>query len=304
MAAMTDEPRARVPVIRRVRRHLRIGVGGLMLVILLIALWLGDRVHRARMQRLAVAAVKAAGGHVCYTDEFALGPVNIPQGNAMWQPSWGKLTPGKGPWAPDWLRRRIGDEYFREIAHVGTFVDIRKGLATAPNGDNPPIDTALLALRGQAGVRTLQLGGDTISDRGMAAVASLTGLQEFFLWWGGGITDAGVAHLGRLPHLKLVDITLAPLTDAAVGHLADLPALESLSLQGQKFTDRSLKHLTRARRLKSLMLRMKESEIGDAGLRHLEGLKALEQLTLENTPISPTARERLLKAIPNLKMSP
>ena len=54
-----DRPRVDVPIpTPRPRRlpRLRIGVGGLMLVILVVGLWLGDRVGRARQQRLAMAS--------------------------------------------------------------------------------------------------------------------------------------------------------------------------------------------------------------------------------------------------------
>ncbi len=93
----------------------RIRVSGLMLAILVFGLWLGYRVNLARDQRLAVAAVHADRGWVHYADEFAMGPVKVPPGNTIWKPSWGALTPGKGPMAPDWLRRVIGDEGLRHL---------------------------------------------------------------------------------------------------------------------------------------------------------------------------------------------
>lgn len=301
---MTDEQRPPEPKPVRPRPRLRIGIGGLMLLILGFGAWLGDRVNRARDQRLAVVALKSVGGFVRYADEFGPGPVQVAAGDSMWKPAWGTLAPGRGTWAPDWLRDRLGDEYFREVAHVSTFVDIQKGSAHAPGLGKPPIDDALAAIRGQSGVRTLQLGGATVTDRGLAAVADLTNLEEFFLWWGTGITDAGVAHLARLPRLRLVDIGLASVTDESLVHLAELPALANLSLQGRKFSDRGLEGLRKAWRLESLLLRMGESGITDAGLRHLEGLSNLKHLALENTTISREARERLRKALPALQISP
>ena len=50
----------------------RISVGGLMLVILVIGLWLGYRANLARDQKRAVAAVMADRGWVHYADEFAM----------------------------------------------------------------------------------------------------------------------------------------------------------------------------------------------------------------------------------------
>ncbi len=285
-------------------RRLRIGLGGLMLAILVLGLWLGYRVNKAREQLRALAAVKAAGGWVRYADEFVMGTVNVGQGNALWKPSWGTLTPSKGPAVPERLRRWIGDEYFREIVHVSTFVDIQKGSATAPGLNHPPLDGMLRSLKSQKGIRTLQLGGDTVTEEGLASIAGLTELRELLIWWGGGVTDAGIARIGRLPRLQQVDISLSSLTDEGVGHLADLPALEELSLQGKEFTDASLAHLARAKRLKGLVLRSDRMEITDAGLDHLAGLKDLRQLGLEGARLTAEGKAKLIEAIPGLKISP
>lgn len=280
----------------------RIRVSGLMLAILALGLWMGYRANLARDQRLAVAAVTADGGWVHYADEFAMGPIKVPPGNAIWKPSWGALTPGKGPMAPAWLRRAIGDEYFRQVAHVSLFVDIQKGMATAPNNLARPVDDVLEVLRTQSGIKTLHLGGDTMTDRGLESVADLTDLRELVLWWATNITDAGVAHLGRLHRLRILDISLSPLTDEGVRSLAALPELEELGLEG-KFTDKSLLYLSRASHLKALRLSGGECAFSDEGLEHLEGLKDLQRLSLQNAKVSQAARERLRKAIPRLKFN-
>jgi hypothetical protein len=286
------------------RRRLRIGIGGMMLAILLFGLWLGNRVNRAREQRIAVAAIKADNGFVLYADEFNMGPVNVPVGNAIWKPSWGTLIPKKGPTKPSLFRRWLGDEYMREVVHVSLFVDIEKGSAGAPNNLPRPLDDVLASLRSQSGIKTLHLGGETITDKGLASVAELTDLRELVIWWAMAITDAGVPHLSFLPKLRMVDISLSPLTDEAVRHLSKLPALEDLHLQGKKFSDQSLLHLSRAKSLKSLYLRMDVSEISDEGLKHLEGLSNLRRLHLSKSKLSNEAKERLSKAIPGLEIVP
>jgi hypothetical protein len=113
------------------RHRLRISLRVLMLLILLLGIWLGWRVNKARAQREAVVAVRKFGGWVHFDYEFKNGPVSVPRGHAIWKPSWGTLSPGKSPSAPVWLRRMLGDEYFQEIAHVSLFVDIVKGQAHA-----------------------------------------------------------------------------------------------------------------------------------------------------------------------------
>ena len=296
-----DEPRddalvaARSP---RRRPRLRIGVGGLMLVILVVGLWLGYRVHRARQQRLAVASVREFGGWVEYADGFGVGPDGMTQEAGSSPPSRGKRVPGKRMAALAWFRNWLGDEYWREIAHVNMLGNPH----SFPGPDGPSVDAALLPLHGQSGIRTVQLEGELLTDKGLATVATWTGLEVFRLWWGGGITDDGVASLAGLPRLRIVFLSVTDLTDPAIDHLADLPALEELTVEGSHFTDRSLQSLARAKRLRVLDLSSETSTITDAGLQHLEGLANLEQVSLSHATISPTARERLLQAIPGLKL--
>jgi hypothetical protein len=291
-------------MIGRLRKGLRISLRTLIIAILLLAVWLGYQVHRARDQLRAIEAIRAAGGWVRYADEFAMGPVNVPRGNRIWEPSWGTLTPGSGPRAPAWLRRAIGDEYFREIAHVSTFVDLEEGSAAEPYPGKPPVDDTLRAIENQRGIRTLQIGGATVTGKGLDSVAKLTDLRELFIWWATGIDDAAVAHIGRLPRLRVVDIHLSALTDEGVGHLAGLPELEELSLEGKKFTDASLAHLSRAKHLKSLELQSRPLEITDAGLEHLKGLKELRLLDLQKAHITESSKARLLKSNPKLRIQP
>ena len=115
-----------------------ISLRGLLLLILAIALWLGWIVNKARQQREAVAALQKFGGFVHYDWEFVDGPVKVPRGNRLWMPSWGKFTPGRKPWAPDWMRRALGDEYFQSIAHVSLYVDIKKRSRGRNLGEHGP----------------------------------------------------------------------------------------------------------------------------------------------------------------------
>jgi prepilin-type N-terminal cleavage/methylation domain-containing protein len=190
----------------------------------------------------------------------------------------------------------------RQRVAVGAVFDIEKGMATGPNNLAVRVDDLMMVLRTQSGIKTLQLGGNTMTDKSLESIADLTSLTELVLWWATEITDAGVAHLSRLRRLQLLDISLSRVTDEGVRSLAMLPELEELGLQG-KFTDKSLLYLSRAGHLKSLRLHGGECEFGDEGLRHLEGLKDLRRLVLENAKVSEAAKERLLKAIPDLELN-
>jgi hypothetical protein len=86
---MTDQAN---PASRPWRRFLRFSVRGMIVLVLVIAGWLGWLVRSARIQREAVAAIERFGGRVSYD----------------WE--WNNETsiPGRKPWAPIWLMDLIG----------------------------------------------------------------------------------------------------------------------------------------------------------------------------------------------------
>jgi hypothetical protein len=83
----------------------------MMLIVLIAAVFLGWQVNKAREQREAAEAVLRYRGWVHYDYEF----VN------------GKLTPGRSPWAPRWLRKLLGDEFFQNIRQVSLVYDESTG---------------------------------------------------------------------------------------------------------------------------------------------------------------------------------
>jgi len=253
------------------RRWIAFSIRGVLAFILVLALWLGWLVHQARQRREAVAAVKQFGGWVHYDYEFAPGPVVVPEGNNLWMTSWGKLTPGRTPWASPWLRRSLGDEYFTKIAHVSLFVDIQKGQASAaPYGKTA--EDVLAKLATQSSVRTLQIGGRHATDQGMESVGQMTGLEELIIFPAREITDDGVAHLGKLRNLRIILLSQAKLTDAGLRTLGSLPNLEEIMVDGQGFSDEGLTALRGLAHLKVLSLGGGQDRVTEVGRRKLQAL--------------------------------
>src|SRR4051794_4738222 len=94
-----------------IRRHLRVSLRVLMLVVLCSGSWIGWQVNKARRQREAVEAVKQYGGWVHYD----------------WELVNGRVAKGTKPHAPVWLRKLLGDEFFQEIAEVNLATDHSAG---------------------------------------------------------------------------------------------------------------------------------------------------------------------------------
>ena len=188
--------------------------------------------------------------------------------------------------------------------HVSNFRDIKNGQVFNPSYGKITVDAMMEAIRGQSGIRTLQIGGRTMTDKTLEAAAHLTGLEELFLWWANKITDAGIARIQHLPHLRKLSIGYSRSSDVAVDHLAHLPMLEELEIDGPGFTDRSLLALSKVSRLKALTLSSRHPHITDEGIEPLHRLAHLRQLHLPNAGISPQAWERLRQALPHLELIP
>src|SRR5262245_41378889 len=82
--------------------RVRLSVRALMALVLAIGGGLGWFVHRAQLQRDAVAAILRAGGRVSYD----------------WQWNNGRrIAKGKPRW-PGWLVDRLGPDYFADVTRV------------------------------------------------------------------------------------------------------------------------------------------------------------------------------------------
>jgi hypothetical protein len=91
--AKTNRPR---------RSWIQFNVRAALIGVAAAAVFLGLEVNWARKQTTAVAAVKAYGGFVHYDHEYVKGA----------------YVPGREPLALQWLRRAIGDDFFRTVVEV------------------------------------------------------------------------------------------------------------------------------------------------------------------------------------------
>jgi hypothetical protein len=88
-------------------------------------------------------------------------------------------------------------------------------------------------------------------------------------------TDAVLAHVGRLTHLKQLHRPGPAVTDAGITHLGQLRDLQFLSLDGTQVTD--------------------------DGLAQLKGLRALKWLKLTKTKVTALGVDKLRESLPDLR---
>lgn len=250
----------------------------LMIAVLVVGSWMGWQVNKARNQRAVASAVREYGGWVRYDWEF----VN------------GKLVEGREPQTPSWLRKRLGDEYFQEIAYVSLGFD----------GVNPrPPEPVLARLASQNGIKTLALRGLQATDLGLRNLRRVKSLEELAITSESRVSDAGIAHLANLTNLRrfrIYNINASRVTDASLELLGALPNLEELTLRGHHISDAGLASLKGLSRLKRLDVGFSKGPITDKGLVHLKGMKSLELLDVRFSRVTAEGLEQL-RGLPKLR---
>jgi len=116
----------------------------------------------------------------------------------------------------------------------------------------------------------------------------------------GSMTDADLRQVGKLTHLRGVNLWNAEVTDKGLAHLASLVELRTLILAGPGITDAGLVHLKGMPQLWELYL--VDTSVTDAGLVHLHGLKRLHFVALDRTAVTDTGVARLQKALPGISV--
>ncbi len=269
----------------------RLSVRALMILVLAIGGALGWFVHRARVQRDAVAAIERAGGKAYY--DWQVKTIPIP-------PDWGDLVPdpkGRPNW-PGWLTDRVGPDYYGTVKmvlirgeadpvmpQVGR-LDRLEELDFLPRGKTPvlgPTDVGMVHLRNLARLKHLKLG---ILTRGGAVGSKITGPSL-----------AAIAGATRLQILQLQGI---PLADADLDALRGMTDLRDLTLDGPAVTDAGLARLAGLVELRRLSL--PSTRVTAAGLAHLRGMTRLENLNLSLTRVDTLEPCRTLPALKSLDL--
>lgn len=153
--------------VRDHRRWLQFTLRGLLVLMVLVSLAIAPLAWRAERQRRAVAVILATDGAVMYADEETA--ASMP------------LVPPSPP-GPAWLRRCIGDDYFRTVVS-----------ATFGRGAT---DESLAVCRDLPSLKhiTIHLCPE-ISDAGMEHLHSMPELESVHVFFSTGVTEHGKSAL-------------------------------------------------------------------------------------------------------------
>ena len=228
------------PASRTWMRYLRFSVRTMIVLVLVIGAAMGWVVHRARVQRDAVAAIRKAGGSIWYDWQF--------KGNSH--------TPNGEPRGPRWLVEALGVDYFGYVAVV--------------SGTELFSDHELVLVESLGHLERLMLYGSSVTDAGLAHVRDLRNLE--YLWLNGTRAgDAGLAYLKRLTRLKVLSLDKTWVTDAGLANLRGLIDLESLGLADTTVTDAGLDILEVMPKLRGLSLG--GTRLHDVSMAHMRRLE-------------------------------
>jgi hypothetical protein len=106
-----------------------------------------------------------------------------------------------------------------------------------------------------------------------------------------GLTDADMALIGRLWHLRVLNLYGTRITDAGLVHLQKMTQLQDLNLDGTRVTDSGVLGLRRLTRLEKFGLG--NTSITDQGAAVVSAFPHLKQLDLWNTRIGDETAARL-----------
>jgi internalin A len=280
------------PTKRMLRSYLRFSLRTLIVVVLLAGGMLGWIVHRAHVQRDAVAAIKRAGGTVHYDWESH---------------SDGSFRSSAKPWAPKWLVDLVGIDYFGHVARIdlptkgsdGDLIKIGRlsGLWNLNLDFSPVTDAGLANLKGLTDLERLYLPLTKVGDAGLVQLQGLKGLRQLG-FYDNAITDEGLANLAGLTNLEYLILDGTRVTDSGLAHLKGLKNLTRLSLNRTPVGDAGLVNLQHLTHLTELYV--SQTRITDGGLKHLQGMKSLKELILEGTQVSDAGVLELQRALPHL----
>lgn len=255
-----------------------------MILVLVVGGGFGWLAHRARVQRNALSAIRQYGGWVLF--DYETGPRS---------PTYQRV-----PWAPEWLRQIVGDEFFQEIVVALIVTDRRLAGQINP----PPADAVLARIDGMSTIKVLCLDFDNTqgkaTEAGFAHLRGLNNLEDLRVYGPSATSDAELIQLKGLRRLKRLNIQDAKLTDAGLGHLKGLTSLEDLMINGNLITDAGLAQLRGITSLKGLFIGSNQNEVTDDGLVFLEGLINLEILDIGYSRVTDRGLVHL-KKLPKLK---
>ena len=228
------------------RRLLRFSLKTVLILTTILCVWVGLWAHRARQQREAVAYLRAV-------DKLS---VTYDQSQS-------------DSWAPQSIRKLLGDDYFMNVTGVHLQSEVsEKGAAE--------IFSQLQKLRGlrQLVLHNWELNDEDIghlvelnqisalilselrkspSADGMRRLAGMTNIRELYLS-GSWLNNDHLRQVARFPSVEKLSLSIANIDDEGLKTLVDCPRLEHLTVFSLRHIETAWPTIARIKKLKKLEL--------------------------------------------------
>ena len=257
---------ASLPPPARKRRWLSISLRGLLLVVTVLALYLGWHANLALRQRAAVASVLRRGGRIFYS-----------YADPVQNPAYELATPPR-------LAGLLGIDFVDRVTVV-EFIGPEFG------------DDDLRLLDDMPYVRWLRIYGTSVTGKTFEHVADRPRITVLLVNHS-PLEDAALAEIGRMRHLKTLHLVDTRITDAGLGSLVELKRLESLSLSECEISDTGLASWPLPATLMEVSL--ENTNVSDETVMQLVSLPQLSRLTLYGSPVTDDSIATLAQ-MPQLK---
>ena len=253
--------------------RVRLRVRTLMALVLVLGGGFGWVVHRAHVQRDAIAVIRRAGGSIAYSWQWAKGLPVSPRPSRQGPTGCGKDS------CPTSL-------------NTVSYVDLTGGRCE---------DESLRAACRLPWLEELTVLNTGVTDDGADELRQLKNLRSLDLRLN-KITGRPLRHIGEMSELRELKLAMklspVPLRDADMAFLERLTKLESLLLPSADLTDAWLPYIKGLTNLSRLQLY--NMAITTEGLDHLKGLSNLKVLTLHGTRITSLEPLRPLTKVSSL----
>lgn len=167
-------------------------------------------------------------------------------------------------------------------------------------------DSWLVHLTDLKNLTALQFSDAGITDAGLATLGKLVDLEQLDFNGCSKVSGAGLKHVCGLAKLRSLDLLGTSVDDDSLVHLKGLKQLTFLRLDCTRISDAGLAHLRPLSQLEILHMtapllpfepghdrHFAPSKIGDAGLVHLARLPRIRQLNLAHTNVTDAGLEQL-----------
>jgi len=239
--------------------------------------WIGMKLAEAERQRSAVEKLSKLGVSILYEYQF----------KDMENPWRGQLDKSASPRGPEWLRNRLGVDFFNHA------IDVNIDGVDTHGFDEDAFRTVFdLSYLRTLTIDDLLIEG-AIAEKNFSLFARLPNLESIVLH-SVNIGDEGLRQVCLCTRLKSLEVgSTTKLSSKGLAQISRLNRLEYLSLRGQPLDDDALQSFRCCAGLKYLDLTA--TKVTDSSMDVVGGFVQLETLWLVGTQLTDVGLERLSK---------